>query len=240
MDRNARAMGIGGGTTELSHENAPSHSGRVFLVDSDKQLLDSLVALLEMHELQVHAFRRPDSFLQFYRREMAGCLVLDVSMPRQNGIQMYAQLLREGKRLPVIFISARAEVSTAVAAMKSGAIEFLEKPFDRDMLLEHVRKALALDVQWRQEDERYVAICNRIGLLSDRDRETLSLIQAGKSNKSIAASLFLTERAVEMRRSTIMRKLHVHSLAELLELATTHRILTEQRNSTEEHRSDQA
>jgi FixJ family two-component response regulator len=234
------AMGFDGGTTELSHEYAPPHGGRVFLVDNDKQSLDSLVALLEMQKLQVHAFRRPESFLRFYRREMTGCLVLDVGMPRQNGIQMYAQLLREGKRLPVIFISARADVSTVVAAMKSGAIEFLEKPFDRDTLLERVRNALALDNKWRQEDAHYVAIADRIGLLSDRDRETLALIQAGKSNKSIAASLLLTERAVEMRRSRIMRKLQVRSLAELLELVTTHRILTEQRHSTDEHRTDPA
>jgi FixJ family two-component response regulator len=233
-------MGFDGGATERSRENATSHSGRVFLVDDDKLLLDSLVALLEMHELQVHAFSRPESFLKFYRQEMAGCLVLDVCMPRMNGLQMYAQLLRERKRLPVIFISARADVSTAVAAMKSGAVEFLEKPFDRDTLLNRVRKALALDAKWRQEDAHYAAIADRIGLLSDRDRETLTLIQAGKSNKSIAASLLLTERAVEMRRSTIMRKLQVSSLAELLELATTYRILTEQRHSTDERRMDPA
>jgi FixJ family two-component response regulator len=238
MGLEQRAMGIDGGATEFSDENVLSHNGRVFLVESDKQLLDSLVALLEAHELQVHAFTRPESFLKFYRREMSGCLVLDVCMPRHNGIEMYAQLLRDGKRLPAIFITAHADVSMAVAAMKSGAIEFLEKPLDRDTLLDRVRKALAIDAKWRREDAHYAAISERIGLLSDRDRETLALIQAGKSNKSIAASLFLTERAVEMRRSTIMRKLQVHSLAELVELATTHRILTEQRHSTDEHRTD--
>jgi FixJ family two-component response regulator len=234
-------MGIDGGTTDHSHDNAPPSSGRVFLVDNDKQLLDSLVALLETHALQVRAFRRPESFLQFYRREMAGCLVLDVGMPRQYGIKTYAQLLRDGKRLPAIFMSARADVSTAVAAMKSGAIEFLEKPLDCDRLLERVRNALALDARWRQEEAHYAAISGRMALLSDRDRETLKLIQAGRSNKSIAASLFLTERAVEMRRSTIMRKLQVHSLAELLELVTTHRILTAQRHvMTDEHRGNPA
>jgi FixJ family two-component response regulator len=234
-------MGNDGGTTELSHDNAPPCSGRVFLVDNDKQSLDSLVALLEAHELRVHAFARPADFLQFYRRDMAGCLVLDVGLPRQNGIQTYAQLLRDGMRLPAICISALADVSTAVAAMKSGAIEFLEKPLNRDTLLERVRSALALDAKWRQEDAHFAAIADRIGLLSDRDRETLALIQAGKSNKSIAASLLLTERAVEMRRSTIMRKLQVHSLAELLELVTTHRILTAQRYvMTDEHRGNPA
>src|SRR5262245_9085494 len=88
--------------------------------------------------------------------------------------------------------------------------------FDRETLLVRVRKALELDAKWRQEDARYATIADRIGLLSDRDRETRTLIQAGKSNKSIAASLFLMERAVEMRRSTIMRKLQVRSVAELL------------------------
>jgi FixJ family two-component response regulator len=115
--------------------------------------------------------------------------------------------------------------------MKSGAIDFLEKPFDRDALLDSVHKALALDARWRQQDADYAAMAERIRLLSDRDRETLALIQAGESNKSMAAKLFLTERAVEMRRSAIMKKLRVRSMAELLDLTTTHRILTELRDS---------
>lgn len=206
------------------------YSPSVFVVDDDKPFLDSLVALLETIGFSVHGFSSPNCFLQFYRAEMPGCLVLDIRMPRQNGLQMYELLLDENKRLPVIFITAHADVSTAVAAMKTGAIEFLEKPFDRDILLRRVRKALALDAQWRQKDAQYAAITGRIAQLSDRDRETLTLIQAGESNKSMAAKLFLSERAVEMRRSTLMKKLQVNSLAELLDLATTHRILTEQRH----------
>ena len=195
----------------------------MFVVDDDKQFLDSLVVLLEALEFHVRGFSSPSSFLNYYRAEMPGCLVLDIRMPRQSGLQMYEQLIREGKRLPVIFITAHADVSTAVAAMKSGAIEFLEKPFDRETLLERVRKALELDAQSRRQNAQYAAVADRIELLSARERETLTLIQAGESNKSMAARLFLTERAVEMRRSTIMRKLQVHSVAELLELATTHR-----------------
>jgi two-component system, LuxR family, response regulator FixJ len=212
----------------------------VFVVDDDKQFLDSLVVLLEALEFHVRGFSTPSSFLNYYRAEMHGCLVLDIRMPRQSGLQMYEQLIRDDKRLPVIFITAHADVSTAVAAMKSGAIEFLEKPFDRETLLERVRKALDLDAQSRQQDAQYAAITDRIELLSARERETLTLIQAGESNKSMAARLFLTERAVEMRRSTIMRKLQVRSLAELLELATSHRILTEQRQSADERRTDLA
>jgi FixJ family two-component response regulator len=212
----------------------------VFVVDDDKQFLDSLVVLLRTLEFHVRGFSSPSSFLNYYRAEMPGCLVLDIRMPRQSGLQMYEQLIRDGKRLPVIFITAHADVSTAVAAMKSGAIEFLEKPFDRETLLKRVRKALELDAQSRWRNAQYAAVVDRINLLNARERETLTLIQAGESNKSMAAKLFLTERAVEMRRSTIMKKLQVRSVAELLELVTTHRILTEQRNSMDKHGTDRA
>jgi FixJ family two-component response regulator len=212
------------------------YSPSVFVVDDDKQLLGSLVSLLEELGFQARAFSSPSSFLRLYRAEMPGCLLLDIRMPRQSGLDLYDQLLREGKRLPVIFMTAHADVSTVVAAMKKGAIEFLEKPFDRDMLLDHVQKALALDVEWRQRDSEYAAMSGRIGQLSDRERETLALIQAGESNKSMAARLFISERAVEMRRSAIMGKLKVRSVAELLDLTITHRILTELRHTAADQR----
>jgi FixJ family two-component response regulator len=216
--------------------NLPS----VFVVDDDKQFLDSLVVLLEALEFRVRGFSSPRSFLKYYRPEMPGCLVLDIRMPRQTGLQMYEQLVRERRRLPVIFITAHADVSTAVAAMKGGALEFLEKPFDRETLLARVRKALELDAKWRQHDARYAAIDGRIERLSERERQTLSLIQAGESNKSMAMKLDLTERAVEMRRSAIMKKLHVNSLAELIDLATTHRLLAEQRGFGADRRIEHA
>jgi FixJ family two-component response regulator len=224
-------MGHSGGRLDHSSENAPRHKPSVFVIDDDKPLLDSLLALLAVLELPVRTFNCPSSFLQVYRPEMPGCLVLDVRLPRQNGIQMYEQLVHEGKRLPAIFITADADVSTAVAAMKSGAIEFLEKPFDGQKLLECVRRALALDAEWRRRDATYAAIADRIRHLSDRELETLELIRAGESNKSMAAKLLLTERAVEMRRSRMMQKLQVRSVAELLELATTYDILTELRTA---------
>jgi FixJ family two-component response regulator len=208
-------------------ENKPS----VFIVDDDKQLLDSLVALLDALGFQVRPFSTPSSFVRFYRREMPGCLVLDIRMPGQSGLELYQQLLGEGKRLPVIFITADADVTTAVSAMKTGAIEFLEKPFDRHIFIDRIRKALALDAAWRQRDAQIAALDERISRLSHRETETLQLIRAGESNKSMAAKLLLTERAVEMRRSAIMRKLEVDSVAELLGLTITHRILTDLRQA---------
>lgn len=203
----------------------------VFVVDDDQQMRDSLCALLEVLGFQVTAFATPGSFHRFYRAEMPGCLLLDIRMPRQTGLELYEALLEEGKRLPVIFITAHADVTTAVAAMKTGAIEFIEKPFDREMLLDRVRKALALDAEWREGDSRFAELADRLARLNDRERETLVLIQAGESNKVMAAKLGLTERAVEMRRSSIMRKLEVNSVAQLVGLTVTHQILGDLREA---------
>ena len=206
-------------------------SPTIFVVDDDDEMRESLAALLDVLGFAVRTFASPSSFSRFYQTEMRGCLVLDIHMPRQTGLELYEQLLREGKRLPVIFITAHADVPTAVAAMKTGALEFLEKPFDRHRLLERVQAAIQLDSEWRERDAAFTRIEERISRLNERDRETLQLILAGESNKSMAAKLLLSERAVEMRRSTIMKKLDVQSLAELLELAVTHRILDELRQA---------
>lgn len=215
----------------LSIQNTPT----VFVVDDDRPMRESLVVLLEALGFAVRAFPSAAAFHRFYRPQMSGCLLLDVRMPVQDGLALYEQLLREGKRLPVIFITAHANVTTAVAAMKTGAIEFLEKPFGRQTLLEHIRKALALDAQWRQSESEFVAIEERIQRLTDRERETLELLLAGESNKTMAAKLLLSERAVEMRRAGIMRKLEVETVAELLELAVTHRVLSDLRRAADQH-----
>jgi len=204
-----------------------AHQPTVFVVDDDHQMLDSLVALLTAMKFVARAFSSAESFHRFYDPSMPGCLVLDVKMPVQDGLELYEQLVREGKRIPVIFVTAHADVSMAVAAMKTGAIEFLEKPFERELLLDRVQKALSLDAKWRKREAEYRGLDDRIELLTKRERETLRLILAGVSNKAMASRLQISERAVEMRRAAIMQKLQTRSLAELVELAITHRILGE-------------
>lgn len=203
----------------------------VFVVDDDDQLRESLCVLLAMLGYPISAFDSPEAFLRSYRGEMAGCLILDVRMPRLSGLQLYEKLLHEGKRIPAIFITAHADVTTAVAAMKTGAIEFLEKPFDRATLINRVEKALALDAQWRASDRAFADLTERIARLTARDRETLALIREGLTNKAIAGRLGLTERAVEMRRSAIMRKLRARTVPELIELAASHQILADLRRA---------
>jgi FixJ family two-component response regulator len=205
--------------------SSPSANPTVFVVDDDDEVRDSLVAMFQVLDVNVEAFDGPGAFHRFYRADMPGCLLLDVRMPRQSGLELYEQLLREGKRLPVIFITAHADVSTAVSAMKTGAIEFLEKPFGRETLIDRVGQALALDAQWRRGDAEFAALNERFARLTPREQETLTLIQSGETNKAISAKLSITERAVEMRRTAIMRKLEVRSAAEAIDLSATHRVL---------------
>lgn len=212
---------------------SPANNPTVFVVDDDQQMRESLATLLEVLDVPTAAFSTAGAFHRFYQASMPGCLLLDIRMPRQSGLELYEQLLQEGKRLPVIFITAHADVTTAVAAMKTGAIEFLEKPFDRETLIGHVRRALALDAEWRQRDADFAALAERVSKLTDRQRETLELIRSGESNKAMAARLQLTERAVEMRRATIMRRLGVRNVAELVDLTATHRILADLRKASD-------
>lgn len=201
----------------------------VFVVDDDEDVRHSLSGLIGALGHRVRTFASAAQFRQVYKAEMPGCLVLDVYLPRQDGLSLYMQLLQEGKRLPVIFITAHADVSTAVAAMKTGAIEFLEKPFDRATLEDRLNKALAIDAQVRTQDARFAAMKVRFSRLNARERETLQQILDGFPNKAISRQFGISERAVEMRRARIMTKLEVKSVAALLNFATTYRMLNELR-----------
>ena len=215
---------------------SPCGKPTVFVVDGDAQTRESVVALAEAMRFQVCAFSAPAAFRKSYRAEMPGCLVLDIQASRHAGIELHQQLLQEGKRLPVIFLTGRADVPTAVAAMKSGAVDVLEKPLEAQMLIERIRGAFSLDAQWRAAESSFADLSGRIAQLNGRDRETLELIRAGDTNKAIATKLLITERAVEMRRASMMRRLKVRSVAELIELAATHRVLDELRKRPQQLR----
>jgi FixJ family two-component response regulator len=204
---------------------SPTTNPTVFVVDDDEAFSSFVAGLSKALALEIQTFGTAAAFYRFYRPHMRGCLLLNVRLPRQNGLELYVQLLMEGKRLPVIFLAAHAEVSTAVAAMKTGALEFLEKPCERDVLVTLVRKAIQLDREWRTREEEFKRLSERLAKLTSSQRAILELIQIGKTNKAIAAKLAVTERAIEMRRSTIMRKLGARSVAELIDLVTTHRVL---------------
>jgi FixJ family two-component response regulator len=202
----------------------------VFVVDDDEDVRQSLVALLCALGYAVREFASFEHFARCFKREQHGCLILDIQLPEGSGVSCYEQFLLAGNRLPVIFITAHADVSTAVAAMKTGAVEFLEKPFDRQALADRVGRALEMDAEWRQQRSHYEGLDARIKSLSRADQETLQLLREGLSNKVMAARLGLTERAIELRRKRLMQRLQVGSLAELLDVAITHQVFSELRD----------
>lgn len=201
----------------------------VYIVDDDADMRDSLVYLMQSVGLSTQAYASPQEFFQAYQRQGSACLVCDVRMPEMSGLELYERLVAEGTALPVIFMTAYADVPMAIRAMKSGAMEFVEKPFHAQTLLERVQLALTEDRRHWEEQSQFNELRQRLSSLTDKEQEALSLIMEGAPNKAIAARFDITERAVEMRRASIMKKLQVHSLAELIRLVTEFRLLSENR-----------
>lgn len=190
----------------------------VYIVDDDPDMRDSLRWLMKTVGLRAQTFASAAEFLREFAPEGAGCVILDVRMPGTSGLDLFEELVARGDGLPVIFITAYADVPMAVRAMKSGAVEFVEKPFNRQTLLDKVQRAIKDDADRRGRAAAREDLSRRFRRLTDKEREVLELIKDGRPNKEIASRLGITARAVELRRSSLMRKLRVSSLIELLRL----------------------
>ena len=192
----------------------------VHVVDDDHDMRDSLRWLMGTVGLPVETYASADEFLRRFEADAGpGCLVFDVRMPGASGLDLYETLAARAAALPVIFVTAYADVPMAIRAMKSGAVEFVEKPFNRQALLERVQRAVRQDEERRQRLTERAAIESRFRRLTDKEEEVLELVKRGLPNKTIATRLAITPRAVEMRRASLMKKLGAASLADLLRLA---------------------
>jgi FixJ family two-component response regulator len=191
----------------------------VFVVDDDRAIRDSLSWLLNSVGLPVRAYAKAADFLADHDPAQPGCLVLDVRMPGMSGLDLQAELERRGVELPTIVITGHAEVPMAVRAVKAGAIDFIEKPFSDQFLLDRVRQALEIDRQNREVRSRREDARQRLAALTAREREVLHLVVAGKANKEIASDLGVSTKTVEVHRAHVMSKMHVDSLAELIRVA---------------------
>jgi FixJ family two-component response regulator len=190
----------------------------VFVVDDEAVMRDSLRWLIESTGLRVETYADAPAFLAAIRPNMPGCVILDVRMPGMSGLDLQAELLRRGIDLPAIVVTGHAEVPMAVQAVKAGAIDFIEKPFSDQLLLDRVRQGLELDQRQREARERRTEASRRLGLLTHREREVLDHVVAGKANKEIAAALQLSPKTVEVHRAHVMEKMQVSSVAELVRL----------------------
>ena len=189
----------------------------IYIVDDDEALRDSLVWLLESSGYTVCAFDSAETFLDAWSERMTGCLVLDVRMPGMSGLELFEALRERHSTLPVIFITGHGDVPMAVAAVKRGAVDFIEKPFgDRDML-GLIEESLAREREGRQRRLLEAETARRLGELTQREREVLDLIIAGKLNKQIADVLGISIKTVEVHRARVMEKMGANSLAELVQ-----------------------
>jgi FixJ family two-component response regulator len=193
-----------------------SESSSVYVVDDDPAMRDSLKWLLESVDFQVHVFESATSFLEEYGGQRPACLVLDVRMPGMSGLDLQDELVRRGITIPMIMISAHGDVPVAVRALKTGAIDFIEKPFSDQLLLDRVRQALHNDQQASETDEVKETIRARKASLTPREKEVMELVVAGNPNKSVASHLGLSQKTVEIHRARVMSKMSAGSLAELV------------------------
>ena len=198
--------------------NLAEKQSTVFVVDDDEAMRESLTWLIESVGLKVEAHSSADSFLMSYYPGRSGCLLLDVRMPGMSGLELQGHLQEQQITLPVIMITGHGDVPMAVRAMKAGAIDFIEKPFNDEQLLESIRNALAVDDLRRDEQSFKADIASRLELLTPRETEVMDMVTAGKSNKEIANALGVSAKTVEAHRAKVMEKMQAGSLAERVRL----------------------
>jgi FixJ family two-component response regulator len=190
----------------------------VFLVDDDPAVLRSLERLIRSAGLEPRAFSAADAFLAAFDTRSAGCIVLDVSMPGRDGLMLQEALVERGSELPVLFLTAHGDVPRSVRAMTRGAVDFLVKPVDDEVLLEAVRAALRADRERREGREDRGRVRDRLATLTDRERQVLDGVIAGRLNKQIAGALGIAEKTVKIHRGRVMEKMHASSVAELVRM----------------------
>jgi two-component system response regulator FixJ len=191
----------------------------VFIVDDEEPMRNALQRLFRAEGLAAEAHASADDFLNAYKADRPGCLLLDLMMPGMTGLELQADLVQRGFRIPILFLTGAGEVATAVAAMKAGAIDFIEKPFDNAFLVERVRRAL--EYATGQQIAHFGAdeIRRRMALLTPREREVMQYVVAGNTSKTTARLLGVSHRTVEIHRARIMEKMQAESLADLVRMA---------------------
>jgi len=193
---------------------------RVFIIDDDQGILDALNRFLRTAGYETKAYSSPQAFLEEHDPSMPGCVVLDLSMPRMNGLAVQRELVTRGTERPIIFLSGRGTVPASVEAMKAGAVDFLPKPLKGDELLSAIKVAEERDLVRLQRAAERKAAGKLIDKLTPREKEVMELVVQGHLNKNIAALIGTTEKTVKAHRGRVMHKIGVRSVAELVRLTS--------------------
>jgi len=190
----------------------------VFIVDDDPAVREGLCNLVESAGLRAQSYSCAENFLEAWEPGMRGCLVLDVKLPQMSGLDLQAKLAESQRMIPVIVMTAYADIATVRKALKAGAAEFLVKPFQGGELLHAVEQAFTLDRERRQRDDAVSSIRARLETLTEREREVLELVTAGFLNKQIADKLCLSLVTVKMHRGQVMRKMGAKTVPDLVRM----------------------
>ncbi len=195
-----------------------TESPKVYIVDDDEAVRDSIALLVRSVALEAIPYASASDFLENHDEAVPGCLVLDLRMPGMSGLELQRVLTDRGSRRPIVFVTAHGDVPDAVRAMQGGAIDFIQKPFRDQDLLDCIQNALEVDRRQRDEAGDRSRVAARLERLTAREREVLDRVVEGQANKAIAAELGVSERTVEIHRSRAMSKMEAGSLAELVRM----------------------
>jgi FixJ family two-component response regulator len=206
------------GKTTVVPPGLPTRS-KIYVIDDDPAVRSSLAELFRSARIDAATFPSPQDFLDTTPEEVPSCLVLDLNLEGTNGLDLQERLRREGREIPIIFITGFGDIPATVRAMKAGALDFLQKPFTDDALLSAVHSALARDERARGEHAERAVIQERFEELTPREREVMALVVKGLLNKQIAAELGAAEQTIKIHRGRVMAKMRAQSVPDLVHMA---------------------
>ena len=193
----------------------------VFIIDDDEAVRRFLSGLIASVGLHVETYASAQEFLDADEPSQPGCLLLDIRMPGMSGLELQKELASRNIRIPILILTGHGDVQVAVHAMKAGAVDFIEKPFNNELLLDRVQNAVAESVEADSTRVRRDQIMGRVELLTPREHQVLDIVAAGETNKGIARRLDISEKTVEIHRARVMEKMQAKSLADLVKMVAT-------------------